>query len=135
MSDAIAILNVSGPYREPREPVLSYDYSIQRPSWATPHSVRVKVGIPDELDFFKTTVLQLSGGSPGQQIKVSQMLSRKIADRKMEIADREGMLSERLDVMISIFTGPLTHLRPQLEAWMQASAATVRQEIRAAVGI
>ncbi len=135
MDAPYTILNVSGPYREPREPAFSYDYSVQRPAWPTPHSVRVKIGIQEELEFFKVTVLNVSGGSPGQQLKISQLLSRKIADRKLEIANREGLFSERLDVMIGIFTGPLAHLFPQLEAWMRESALSVRNEIKTAVGM
>jgi hypothetical protein len=135
MSGPYTILNVSGPYREPREPVFSYDYSVQRPAWITPHSVRVKVGIHEELDLFRAKVLSLTGGSPGQQLKVSQLLSRKIADRKLEIANQEGLFSERRDVMVGIFTGPLTHLLPPLEAWMRESAQAVRGEIQSTVGI
>ena len=135
MDASYTVLNVSGPYREPREPVFSYDYSVQRPSWPTPHSVRVKVGIQEELEFFKVKVLNLSGGSPGQQLKISQLLSRKIADRKLEIGNHEGLFSDRLDVMIGIFIGPLAHLFPQLETWMRESASSVRDEIRTTVGI
>ena len=122
-------LNVSGPYREPRELVFSYDYSIQRPNWPTPNGVRVKVSIPDELDYCKTKILGITGGSPGQQMIVTQMLSRRIADRKLQIANEEGMFLERGDVMVGPFTGPLSHLFPQLDAWMQESQAALRQEI------
>jgi hypothetical protein len=52
MTHPFTTLNVSGPYREPRELVFSYDYSVQRPNWPTPNGVRVKVSIPDELDYF-----------------------------------------------------------------------------------
>jgi hypothetical protein len=135
MGEPYTTLNVSGPYREPREPVFSYDYSVQRPTWPTPHSVRVKVGIHEELDFFKTKVLNVSGGSPGQQLKVSQLLSRKIADRKLEIANLEGLFSGRLDVMVGIFAGPLAHLFPQLEVWMKESSSSVRNEIKTMVGL
>ena len=93
MTAPFSILNVSGPFREPREPVLSYDYAVQRPHWPTPNGVRVKVSIPDELDYLKTTVLGISGGSPGQQMIVTQMLSRRIADHKLQMANEEGMFS------------------------------------------
>ena len=47
------ITDVTGPYREPREQVFSYDYSIQRASWPTAQAVRVKVAIPEELDVLR----------------------------------------------------------------------------------
>ncbi|MBM4120706.1 MAG: hypothetical protein FJ248_07410, partial [Nitrospira sp.] len=68
MTNPVTILNVSGPYREPREPAFSYDYAIQRGTWPTPHAVRVKVAVVEELDYLKYTVLALQGGSPGQQL-------------------------------------------------------------------
>ena len=78
MKDSFSILNVSGPYREPREPVFSYDYSIQRSDWPTANGVRIKVSIPDELDYLKNKILAVSGGSPGQQLRVTQLLCRRI---------------------------------------------------------
>lgn len=130
MANPFTILNVSGPYREPREPAFSYDYSIQRPTWPTPHAVRVKVAVAEELDYLKAKVLELHGGSPGQQLLIAQVLSRHIANRKLQIANEENMLNERLDVMIGPFTGPFTHLFPKLDAWMNESKAALRQEIR-----
>jgi len=130
MANPFTILNVSGPYREPREAAFSYDYSIQRATWPTPHGVRVKVAVAEELDHLKSKILELQGGSPGQQLMVSQMLTRRIADRKLQVADEENMLNERLDVMIGPFTGALAHLFPKLEAWMHESKAALRQEIR-----
>ena len=53
----MTIIDVSGPFREPREPVFSYDYSIQRSNWPMPHAVRVKVGIPEELDVLRSKLL------------------------------------------------------------------------------
>ena len=35
----MTIIDVSGPFREPREPIFSYDYSVQRPTWATPGGI------------------------------------------------------------------------------------------------
>jgi len=128
-------LNVSGPYREPREPAFSYDYSIQHPNWPTPQGVRVKVSIADELDYLKSKVLGVSGGSPGQQLLVTQMLSRRIADRKFQIASEEGMFSERRDVMIGFFTGELGHLFARLEIWMNEARSVIREEIRQKVGL
>ena len=133
MTYPFTILNVSGPYREPRELVLSYDYSVQRPNWPTPNGVRVKVSIPDELDYLKTKILNISGGSPGQQMIMTQMLSRRIADQKLHMANEERMFLDRGDVMVGPFTGPLVHLFAQLEAWMQESQTASRQEITARV--
>ena len=95
MSNEYTVLNVLGPYREPRESAFSFDYSVQRPHWATPQGVRVKVAIDDELEHFKTKVLQLSGGTPGQQLRINQMLCRAIADQKMLIGNDEGLFSKK----------------------------------------
>ncbi len=130
MDNTLTILNVSGPYREPREPVFSYDYAIQRPTWATPFGVRVKISIADELDYVKSKLLGQVTGSPGQQLLLNQVLTRRIADQKLRIADQEGMLSERQDVLIGPFTGPLGHLFPRLEAWLNDEQATLKAEIR-----
>ncbi len=130
MDNTLTILNVSGPYREPREPVFSYDYAIQRPTWATPFGVRVKISIADELDYVKGKLLGQVTGSPGQQLLLNQVLTRRIADQKLRIADQEGMLSERQDVLIGPFTGPLSHLFPRLEAWLNDEQGALRAEIR-----
>ncbi len=135
METPVTILNVSGPYREPREPAFSYDYSIQRPNWPTLQGVRVKVSIADELEYLKSKVLGVSGGSPGQQLLVTQMLSRRIADRKFQIASDEGMFSERRDVMIGPFTSDLGHLFARLEIWMNEARSVLREEIREKVGL
>jgi hypothetical protein len=131
----LTISDVSGPFREPREPVFSYDYSIQRPTWATPHGLRIKVSIPDELDLLKGRLLGAVTGTPGQQLIISRILSRRIADWKLRIADAEGMLSERRDVMVGPFTGPLAHLYPKLQTLFEQEQSTVREEIRQRVGI
>lgn len=130
MANPLTILNVSGPFREPREPAFSYDFAIQRSSWPMPHAVRVKVAVAEELDHLKTKILELQGGSPGQQLLISQLLTKHIANRKLQIANEENMFNERLDVMIEPFTGPLAHLFPRLETWMNDSKAALRQEIR-----
>ena len=129
MASPFTILNVSGPYREPREAVFSYDYSLQRATWPTPCGVRVKVAVAEELDYFKAKVLEIQGGSPGQQLRISQILTQRIADHKLQIANEENMLNERLDVMIAPFTGALAHLFSKLEARMNESKAALRQEI------
>jgi hypothetical protein len=135
MGDRIKITDVTGPYREPREQVFSYDYSIQRPSWPTPQGIRVKVAIPDELDVLRDKILGAVSGTPGQQLIVSKCLSRHIADEKMKIADADGMLSERRDIVIAPFTGPLAHLFPRLEAWATEQRETLRAEIKSLVGL
>lgn len=135
MAHPFTILNVMGPYREPREAVFSYDYSVHRPNWPTAQAVRVKVSIADELDHLKVKVLGVTGGSPGQQVRINQLLSRRIADRKLDVANEEGLFLERLDVKIEPFTGALSHLFAPLDAWMQGQQASLREEIRKAVGL
>ena len=114
MSNEFSILNVLGPYREPREYSFSFDYSVQRPHWPTPQGIRVKVAIDQELEYFKTKILQLSGGTPGQQLRINQILCRAIADQKLEIANKEGLFADRRDVMIDPFVDELKHLFGQL---------------------
>jgi hypothetical protein len=135
MDSKLTISDVSGPFREPREPIFSYDYSIQRATWATPHGVRVKVSIPDELDVLRERLLGPVSGSPGQQLVIGKILSRTIADWKIRIAEAEGMLAERRDVMLAPFIGPLAHLFPKIEALFEQDQAAVRAEIKKRVGI
>jgi hypothetical protein len=124
------ILGVNGPFREPREPVFSYDYSIQRPHWPMPHAVRVKVAIAEELDVLRGKVLGSVTGSPGQQLLVSQLLTRRIADEKLRIADQDGLLSGRADVVVAPFTGPMAHLFARLESWLEEQREALRMEIK-----
>ncbi len=131
----LSVLNVSGPYREPREPAFSYDYVIHRAKWPTPQAARVKVSIAEELDHLKDKVLGLSGGTPGQQLLATRLLTRHIADRKLEIADEAGMLSERLDAMIPPFSEAHVHLFTKLDAWMRESQQALREKIKKEVGI
>lgn len=131
----LTVLDVSGPFREPREPVFSYDYSVQRPTWSTPHGVRVKVSIPEELDIFKSRLVGSVTGSPGQQLMISHLLSKKISAWKMQVADGEGMLTERRDVLLGPFVGPLAHLFTKMEALFGAEQAGIRDEVRRRVGI
>lgn len=133
--NALTILEVNGPFREPREHVFSYDYSIQRSTWATPHGIRVKVSIPDELETFKKRLQGMAAGSPGQQLLMSNILSRTIADWKMKIADEEGLLDERRDVMLDPFVGPLSHLFMKLDTLFEADRVAVREELRRRVGM
>jgi hypothetical protein len=135
LDSKLTISDVSGPFREPREPVFSYDYSIQRPTWATPHGLRVKVSIAEELDPLKIQLLGSVTGTAGQQLVISKILSRTIADWKLRIADEEGMLTERRDVMVGPFTGPLAHLFPKLQALFEKEQTAVREEIKMRVRI
>jgi hypothetical protein len=134
-TNAMKIIGVAGPFREPREPVFSYDYSIQRPQWPMPHAVRVKVGITEELDVFRDRILGPITGSPGQQLLVSQLLTRRIADEKLRIADEDGLLSGRADVVIAPFSGPQSHLFARLESWLERERQTLRGEIKERVKI
>ena len=130
-----AIIDINGPFREPREQVFSFDYSIQRSTWATPHGVRVKVSIPDELEVLKRRLVGLAVGSPGQQLMMSNILSKTIAGWKMQVADGEGMLTERRDMLLEPFIGPLAHLFPKVEALFAADQSAVREEVRRRIGI
>jgi hypothetical protein len=130
-----AIVEINGPFREPREQVFSYDYSIQRSTWATPHGVRVKVSIPDELEVLKRRLVGMVVGSPGQQLLMSNILSKTIAGWKMRVAEGEGMLTERRDMLLAPFIGPLAHLFPKVEALFEADQSAVREEVKRRVGI
>jgi hypothetical protein len=135
IDNALTVTDVSGPYREPRESVFSYDYSIQRPTWATPFAVRIKVSLPAELDVIKGIVMGSVTGSPGQQLMLNKLLTRHIADQKLRIADNEGMLSERRDVLVEPFVGPMSYLFPQLERWIQETREVLRTEMKEKVGL
>lgn len=129
-TNTMKIVGVAGPFREPREPAFSYDYSIQRPHWPMPHAVRVKVAIAEELDVLRDKILGAVNGSPGQQLLVSQLLTRRIADEKLRIADQDGMLSGRSDVVIAPYTGAMAHLFARLESWLEQHRETLRTEIK-----
>ncbi|HEY5626611.1 MAG TPA: hypothetical protein VIR79_01565 [Nitrospira sp.] len=129
-SGQMVIIDVAGPFREPREAVFSYDYSIQRQNWATPNGVRVKVGIPEELDAVREKILGSVTGSPGQQLLISQLLSRRIADEKLRIWDADGRLLERRDVIIDPFAGPLGHFFARIDEWVERERETIRAEIK-----
>ena len=136
MASDLTILNVMGPYREPQEQAFSYDYSVERPDWATPQGVRIKVSIEHELDYLKNTILEFSGGSVGQQMRCNQLLVRAIADRKLAIVDADGQLTERLDIMVGPFKGDsLGHLFRLLDEWMQAEKTSLRQMLKDQLGL
>jgi hypothetical protein len=131
----LTIIEVSGPFREPREPTLSYDYSVQRATWATPHGIRVKVSIRDELDVLKGRLLGSATGSPGRQLLITKVLSRTIADWKVRVAEEEGMLEEQREVMVAPFVGPFAHLFPKLELLFERDKDATREDIRRRVGL
>ena len=135
MDTRMKITDVTGPYREPREQVFSYDYSIQRVSWPTAQAVRVKVAIPEELDVLRGKIFGAIAGTPGQQLMISKCLSRHIADEKIRIAEADDMLSERRDIVVAPFTGPLVHLFPKLDAWAVEQRDSLRAEIKTLVGL
>jgi len=135
MDNRMKITDVTGPYREPREQVFSYDYSIQRASWATAQAVRVKVSIPEELDVIRSKIFGDVLGTPGQQLMISKCLSRHIADEKIRIADADDMLAERRDTVVHPFTGHMVHLFARLDAWAGEQRDTLRAEIKKLVGL
>lgn len=131
----MTIIDVSGPFREPREQAFSYDYSIQRTNWPMPHAVRVKVGIAEELDVVRGKLLGAVSGTPGQQLLTSQLLTRRIADEKLRIAEAEGQLMERREVIIPPFAGSVAHLFARLEAWLEREREALRAEIKKRVNL
>ncbi|MDR4468189.1 MAG: hypothetical protein MRJ68_07815 [Nitrospira sp.] len=66
---------------------------------------------------------------------MSNILSRAIADWKMRVADEEGLLTERRDVMLGPFIGPVSHFFVKLEALFEAAQVSVRAEIKQRVGL
>ena len=133
MDTRIRIIDVTGPVREPHEQVFSYDYSIQRVSWATAQAVRVKVSIPEELDVVRSQILGDVVGTPGQQLMISKCLSRHIANEKFRIAEADGMLAERRDTVVAPYTGPLVHLFARLDTWAGEQRESLRAEIKTLV--
>lgn len=95
----------------------------------------MKVSIPDELETFKRRLLGVVVGSPGQQLLINNILSRTIADWKMRVAEEEGFLAERRDVLLAPFIGPLSHLFAKLEALFEADRVPVRETVKRRVGI
>lgn len=130
----LTILGVSGPFREPREPVFSYDYSIQRATWPMPHAVRVKISIAEELDVLKGKLLGTVSGTPGQHMLIGQLLSRRIADEKLRIAEAEGFLAERRDIIVAPFTGQYEHLFAKLGDWVSREQDSLRAEVKKRLG-
>ena len=125
----------NGPFREPDAPALSYDYFVNRKGWLIPRVMRVWVDIKGELDLFQHQILGVSGGSPGQQLKLTQFLTRKIADQKAQLVLEEGRMEKSSEVLVKGFTETDTHLFPRLEAWMREAKDRVREEIRTQIGL
>jgi hypothetical protein len=120
----------TGPFREPDAAAISYDFYVNRKGWLIPRVMRVFVDIKGELDLFQHQILDVSGGSPGQQLKLMQMLTRKIADQKVLIVLEEDRIEKSSEVLVKAFTGNDGHLAPKLEAWMRAVKDQVREEIK-----
>ena len=125
----------NGPFREPDAPAFSYDYFINRKGWLIPRAMRVWVDIKGELDLFQHQILGVSGGSPGQQLKLIQFLTRKIADEKAQLVLEEGRMEKASEVLIRGFAETDAHLIPRLEAWMREVKDQVREEIRTQIGL
>lgn len=132
---SLTIISVSGPFREPREEVFSYDYSVQRSTWPTPHGVRVKISLPHELEVFRGRLLGEVTGSPGQQLMITNLLAKNLAEWKIQIAETEGFFLERRDVMLAPFVGPLAHLFAKLEERFQVERAVIREGVKQRVGL
>jgi hypothetical protein len=125
----------TGPFREPNAEAISYDFFINRKGWLIPRVMRVYVDIKGELELFQLTILGVSGGSPGQQLKLTQMLTRKIADQKVQIVLEEDRIEKSSEVLVKGFTEHDSYLFPKLEEWMLAVKEQVREEIRTRIGL
>ncbi len=130
MAEPYTVLNTSGPFREPRELVFSYDYSFQRPMWPMPQAARVKISIPDELEPLKAKLLAGTQGTPGQQMVVANLLSRHVADQKLVLANEAGLMAKRENVIIPPFVGELGHLGEKIAVWFDEKQAALREEVR-----
>jgi len=87
------------------------------------------------LELFQHQILGVSGGSPGQQLKLTQFLTRKIADQKAQFVLEEGRMEKSSEVLVKGFMETDAHLFPRLEAWMRAVKDQVRAEIRTQIGL
>ena len=125
----------NGPFREPDAPALSYDFFVNRKGWLIPRAMRVWVDIKSELELFQHQILGVSGGSPGQQLKLTQFLTRKIAEQKGQLVLEEGRIEKSSEVLVKGFAETDVHLIPRLEAWMREVKDQVREEIRTLIGL
>src|SRR5260370_42232194 len=99
----------NGPFREPDAPAFSYDYFINRKGWLIPRAMRVWVDIKGELEPFQHPILGVSGGSPGQQLKLIQVLTRKLADHNAQLVLEEGRMEKTSAVLVTSFTATAAH--------------------------
>ena len=125
----------TGPFREPNAEALSYDFHVNRKGWLIPRVMRVFVDLKGELELFERAILGVSGGSPGQQLKRTHMLTRKIADQKVKIVLEEGRIEKASEVLVTGFTDNDRYLFPKLEEWMRAVKDQVREEIKVQTGV
>ena len=125
----------AGPFREPHAEAISYDYYVNRKGWLIPRVMRVFVDLKAELEPFQQKILGLSGGSPGQQLKLTQMLTRKIAEQKAQIVLAEGRIEQASEVLVRGFTEHDSYLFPKLEAWMVAVKDQVREQVKTQIGL
>lgn len=70
-----------------------------------------------------------------QQLMISKCLSRHIADEKLRIAEADGMLAERRDIVVAPYTGSLVHLFARLDTWAVEQQEALRAEIKTLVGL
>jgi len=56
-------------------------------------------------------------------------------ERKIRIADVDGMLAERRDTIVAPVTGPLVHLFSRRDAWAVEQRDALRGEIQTLVGL
>jgi len=125
----------TGPFREPNAEAISYDFYVNRKGWLIPRVMRVWVDIKSELELFQQTILGVSGGSPGQQLKLTHILTRKIADQKVRIVLEEDRIERSSEVLVKGFTENDGYLFPKLEEWMRAVKDQVREEIKTQIGL
>ncbi len=125
----------TGPFREPNAEAISYDFYVNRKGWLIPRVMRVWVDIKSELELFQRTILGVSGGSPGQQLKLTHILTRKIADQKVRMVLEEDRIEKSSEVLVKGFTENDGYLFPKLEEWMRAVKDQVRAEIKTQIGL
>ena len=125
----------AGPFREPHTAAISYDYFVNRKGWLIPRVMRVFIDLKAELEPFQQKILGLSGGSPGQQLKLTQMLTRMIAEQKAQIVLAEGRIEQASEVLVRGFTEHDGYLFPKLEAWMVAVRDQVREQAKTQIGL
>jgi hypothetical protein len=95
----------------------------------------VKVGIAEELDVVRDKILGAVTGTPGQQLLISRLLTRRIAEEKIRIIEADGQLLERREVVVPPFAGPIAHLFARLESWLERERDTLRAEIKKRVNL